>query len=200
MDYELILAEGIRAGQFGGSIEPHGDHAMGFVHFLGGTPLRGSAVDLGSGAGLPALVLAVAFPETTWTLIERRAGRTDLLRRAVHRLELLDRVDVITGDAAIVGWTDLRGKADWVTARSFGTPGDTAEVAAPLLRAGGSLLVSEPIDSKLETRWPSAGLERCGLVMAEEWIIPSGRYLRMERTTDEIATLPRKGARKTPVF
>jgi len=200
VDYELILAEGIRAGQFGGSIEPHGAHAMGFVHFLGNTPLRGVAVDLGSGAGLPALVLAVAFPETRWTLIERRSGRTDLLRRAVHRLGLLDRVAVITGDAAIVGWSDLRGKADWVTARSFGTPGDTAEVAAPLLRDGGSLLVSEPIDTDLETRWPSAGLERCGLVFAEEWSIPSGRYLRLERTADEIATLPRKGARKSPVF
>lgn len=200
MDYELILAEGIRAGQFGGSIEPHGDHAMGFVHFLGDNPLRGGVIDIGSGAGLPALILAVAFPETTWTLVERRAGRTDLLRRAVHRLDLLDRVDVVTGDAAVVGWSDLRGTADWVTARSFGTPGDTAEVAAPLLRTGGSLLVSEPIETLVETRWPSAGLQRCGLVFAEEWSVPSGRYLRLERTEEEIPTLPRKGARKTAIF
>jgi hypothetical protein len=200
VDFELILAEGIRAGQFGGSIEPHGDHAMGFVHFLGETPFRGVVIDLGSGAGLPALILAVAFPETTWTLVERRAGRTDLLRRAVHRLNLLDRVEVVTGDAATVGWSDLRGTADWVTARSFGTPGDTAEVAAPLLRTGGSLLVSEPIETRLESRWPSAGLQRCGLAFAEEWSVPSGRYLRLERTADEIPTLPRKGARKTPVF
>ena len=81
---EELLQEGAAAGQFGGDLEPHGEHAMGFLSFSG--DLSGHVVDLGSGAGLPALILIEARPHTTWTLIERRRGRVDLLRRAVRRL------------------------------------------------------------------------------------------------------------------
>ena len=57
-------------------------------------------IDLGSGGGLPGLVLALRFPEASVVLTDRRERRTDLLRRACARLELLDRVTVITGDVA----------------------------------------------------------------------------------------------------
>ena len=43
-------------------------------------------VDLGSGGGLPGLVLADAYPERAITLVDRREKRTDFLRRAVRRL------------------------------------------------------------------------------------------------------------------
>ena len=140
-----ILQEGIRAGQLGGEIEPHGNHAMGFTHFLDDpSALQGTCADIGSGVGLPGLVLADACLHTNWTLIERRAGRTDLLRRAIARLDLGDRVDVVTGDAADVARSEQRGTFDWVTARSFGPPADTAECAVGLLKPGGSLITSEP--------------------------------------------------------
>ena len=199
---EDVLLEGIRAGQFGGESKPHGEHAMGFVAFSS-TPhavFVGDVVDLGSGAGLPALVLADAFEDTRWTLIERRQGRTELLTRAVHRLRLQDRVSVVAEDAALAGRGPLRGCADWVTARSFGPPGDTAECASPFLRTGGSLLVSEPRSGDLERRWPKAGLERTGLEFEESWMTPSGKYARFRRTPQEIPDLPRRGARKTLLF
>lgn len=199
---EEVLLEGIRAGQFGGEIKPHGDHAMGFVSFLEDpeTAFVGRVVDIGSGAGLPALILADGFPATSWSLIERRSGRTELLSRAVHRLGLSDRVDIITEDVAVVGRSALRGSADWVTARSFGPPGDTAECAAPLLRAGGSLLVSEPLGSQIVDRWPEAGLLRVGLSFVAEWTTDAGRYARFVRTDDECAEVPRRGARKSLLF
>ena len=198
---EDVLLEGIRAGQFGGDIKPHGDHAMGFVSFSDDSrEFSGHVVDIGSGAGLPALILADAFPETTWTLIERRSGRTDLLTRALHRLGMIDRVDVITGDVTDAARSRLRGQADWVTARSFGPPGDTAECAAPLLRAGASLLVSEPFDGDVRDRWPADGLERVGLEFLTEWTTTAGRYARFRRTDAELPDLPRTGARKTLLF
>lgn len=199
---EEILHEGIQAGQFGGESKPHGDHAMGFVAFLGEpeTEFSGNVIDIGSGAGLPALVLADAYPNTAWTLIERRSGRTDLLARAIHRLEFSNRVAVLAEDAAVAARSDLRGTADWVTARSFGPPGDTAECAAPFLRTGGLLLVSEPFDSILQERWPEAGLERVGLEFVDDWETPAGRYVRFRRTGADISLLPRKGARKKLLF
>ena len=195
-----LLREGIGAGQFGGDIEPHGQHALGFVAFSGGGALTGTVIDIGSGAGLPALVLAEACPDATWVLVERRGGRADLLRRAVRRLGFGERVRVIVGDVSDVGHGELRGSADWVTARSFGPPAETAELGAPLLRPGGSLLTSEPRDADLATRWPDDGLKRVGLRFQEEWTTPAGRYLRLVRTDRHLDGLPRRGARKSPLF
>ena len=196
-----LLREGIAAGQFGGDLEPHGDHAMGFFAFSGGDAVESAhIVDIGSGAGLPALVLAEAYPETSWTLIERRSGRTDLLRRGVHRLGMNDRVSVIAEDVNAVGHGPLRASAQFVTARSFGSPADTAECAGAFLESGGSLLTSEPKDGDRETRWPTEQLRELGFVFAEEWTTPSGRYMRFQRNEVEIDHLPRSGARKTPLF
>lgn len=199
---EEVLREGIQAGQFGGDSKPHGDHAMGFVAFSVDARqlFTGHVVDIGSGAGLPALILADAFPQTRWTLVERRVGRTDLLSRAIQRLKLADRVTVLPQDAAVAGRTALRGSADWVTARSFGPPGDTAECAAPFLRHGGQLLVSEPYDSVITDRWPSSGLVISGLEFSGEWQTEAGRYVRFTRNSDPIENIPRKGARKKPLF
>lgn len=197
-----LLREGITAGQFGGESEPHGEHAMGFVAFSAdpNTDFTGHVIDIGSGAGLPALVLAEAFPNTTWTLVERRVGRTDLLRRAVQRLGFGDRVEVRSEDVAVAARSSLRGSGDWVTARSFGPPGDTAECAAPLLREGGHLLTSEPFDGLVADRWPSDGLSRVDLSVAGEWETPSGRYLRLVRGAEDLDELPRRGSRKKTLF
>ncbi len=197
-----LLREGIAAGQFGGESKPHGDHAMGFVAFSDDPQITftGHIVDIGSGAGLPALVLADAFVDTTWTLVERREGRTDLLRRAIQRLGLSDRIEVRSEDVAVAARSALRGTADWVTARSFGPPGDTAECAAPFLRAGGQLLTSEPFESTVADRWPDDGLERVDLELTGEWETPAGRYLRFTRGSEALENLPRKGSRKKTLF
>ena len=144
--------------------------------------------------------MADACLHTNWTLIERRAGRTDLLRRAIARLDLGDRVDVVTGDAADVARSEQRGTFDWVTARSFGPPADTAECAVGLLKPGGSLITSEPFDSSLEDRWPTAAVEGLGLRFEQEWTTDHGRYVRFMRDSTKQESLPRSGARKRPLF
>lgn len=199
--FDEILLEGARSGQFGGELEPHGHHAMGFFAFSG-PPVSDTvcAIDIGSGVGLPALVLAEAYPRSTWTLIERRQGRTELLQRAVHRLGFSERVSVLTSDVVAVAHSPLRASADVVTARSFGPPADTAECATTLLRIGGFLITSEPEDSDIEDRWPSLPLEQLGLQFVEEWRTDHGRYVRFVRLDVDLAHLPRKGARKRPLF
>src|SRR3954452_9036417 len=71
-------------------------HAEAFVAAM--PPSTRRVIDLGSGGGLPGLVLAVRLPHVSFVLTDRRERRMDLLRMACVRLELMERVTVITGD------------------------------------------------------------------------------------------------------
>ncbi|MEO5898912.1 MAG: RsmG family class I SAM-dependent methyltransferase [Ilumatobacteraceae bacterium] len=119
--------------------------------------------DLGSGGGLPGLVIAWRAPSLEVLLIERRATRADLLRRAVSALGMAARVHVVTADVRTVA--QARGHVfDVVTARSFAAPAVTAAHAASLLRfPGGVALISEP-PSPDAARWPVDMLASHGLV------------------------------------
>ena len=130
----------------------------------GGAAAR--AADLGSGGGVPALVLAVRFPETAWVLVEAAARRAAFLREAVEQLGLGARAAVVEDRAEAVGREPrYRGTFDVVTARGFGPPAVVAECAAPLLRVGGRLTVSEP-PGGAPARWPAAELAVLGLAPA----------------------------------
>jgi 16S rRNA (guanine527-N7)-methyltransferase len=116
---------------------------------------------------VPGLVLATALPAWRWDLVEAGTRRAAFLERAVEELGLADRVRVRHLRAEDLGRTEAeRGGADAVTARSFGPPAVTAECAAPLLRPGGVLVVSEPPGGAGD-RWPPAGLALVGLAAAE---------------------------------
>lgn len=117
------------------------DHAGAFVAALERT--SGTVVDLGSGGGVPGLVIAVARPDLQLRLIDRRTARTDHLQRLVRSLHLQARVIVIGGDATRVA---VDQTADAVVARGFGPPASTAAAAARWLGHDGLLVVSEPPD------------------------------------------------------
>jgi 16S rRNA (guanine527-N7)-methyltransferase len=133
-------------------------HADQFVTALAGQTQR--LVDLGSGGGLPGLVIAVRRPELSITLVERRRSRADLLQRAARALHL-EHVVVFSGDVR-----DLAGNQphmfDTVTARSFAAPEVTARWAGELLAPNGILVVSEPPTADA-ARWPHQVLAAAGL-------------------------------------
>lgn len=137
------------------------DHAAAFVAAL--TTTVGTVVDLGSGGGVPGLVIARARPDLHVVLVDRRATRTDHLHRLVQRLGLQDHVEVLTAEAAALP-ARLARPVDAVVARGFGPPSETMQSAAPLLAIGGLVVVSEP-PVPLPGRWPeellrSTGVER----------------------------------------
>jgi len=135
-------------------------HAEQFVAAL---PAEvGTLIDLGSGGGLPGLVIALRRPEVYVTLVERRQSRADLLSRAVRSLGLSAHVAVRATDVRIVAELS-HGTFDVVTARSFAAPSITARWAGVLLRAGGRLVVSEPPIDDVD-RWPVRLLASSGLV------------------------------------
>jgi 16S rRNA (guanine527-N7)-methyltransferase len=95
--------------------------------------------DLGSGAGLPGLVLAAALPEARVDLIESVSRKCAFLRRAVDRLGIAN-AEVVCARAE--SWAADQGREayDAVTARAIGRLPTVAELASPLLRDGGYLL------------------------------------------------------------
>lgn len=145
-----------------GPVAGHLDHASGFLRAVGGPPEL--MVDLGSGGGLPGLVLADAWPSARVALVDSNERRALFLAGAAAELGL-DLVVVIHARAEEMGHDPAwRGQAEVVVARSFGAPAVTAECAAPLLQVGGRLVVSEPPpDPGAAERWPAEGLAVLGL-------------------------------------
>lgn len=146
-----------------GPVDGHVAHALGFAAVVGAPPA--CVLDLGSGGGVPGLVLAEQWPTTRFVLLDSSERRTLFLADAVEDLGWADRVRVVRARAEAAGRDPgLRGAFDVVVSRSFGPPPVTAECAAPLLRLGGRLVVSEPPDADAaERRWPEEGLRTLGM-------------------------------------
>ena len=177
-----ILEEARAAGFLGpGPVDAHLRHAEGFVavcrRLWPDGPTPPVLLDLGSGGGLPGLVVATRLPDTTLVLLDAQGRRTAFLSDAVRRLGLEARVSVRQDRAETAGRdASARGHFDGVLARSFGRPAVVAECAAPLLKSGGWLVVSEPpgdapgpphdpsVDPPTADRWPAEPLRELGLV------------------------------------
>lgn len=166
----MLLDEVLRQAQdlgFLGPGEPgrHREHAAAFVALvreeLGAQP-PDRFLDLGSGGGLPGLVLAEAFPDTPGTLLDSQHRRTAFLEQAVAGLGWEDRITVANARAEDAARDPAhRGRYGLVVARSFAGPGITAECAVGFLSAGGRLIVSEP-PTAVPARWDPVGLARLG--------------------------------------
>lgn len=103
-------------------------------------PIRSAKriADLGSGAGLPGLVLAATLPHTRVDLIESIARKCAFLHQAVERMGLAN-AEVICERSE--DWAAGAGREayDAVTARAVGSLATLAELASPLLQDGGVL-------------------------------------------------------------
>jgi 16S rRNA (guanine527-N7)-methyltransferase len=159
-----------------GPVEVHIDHAEGFAAAWsdGAGEGPGRFADLGSGGGVPGLVLALRWPGAAGVLVDANERRTGFLSEAVASLGLGERVGVVRARAEDVGRDPAhRGSYDLVVARGFGPPPVTAECAAPLLRVGGRLVVSEPPEDA--ARWDADGLAGLGMVAARVAVV-GARY------------------------
>lgn len=140
---EAVLHEARRFGFLGpGPVTAQMERSQAFARMMTSAPQI--AADLGSGGGLPGLVLALMWPSSQWVFVESNQRRGAWLEGALEILGAASRVDVLCDRAENIGHTALRGTFDLVTARSFAPPATTAECAAPLLKLGSSLLVAEP--------------------------------------------------------
>ncbi|MCR2816198.1 16S rRNA (guanine(527)-N(7))-methyltransferase RsmG [Microbacterium jiangjiandongii] len=98
---------------------------------------RGTVGDVGSGAGLPGIVLAIARPDVEWVLIEPMERRVAWLQEQVRELGL-ENVEVLRARAE--DWS--RGPVlDAVTARAVSALRTLVPLTAPLVRDGGELVL-----------------------------------------------------------
>jgi 16S rRNA (guanine527-N7)-methyltransferase len=158
---EEVLTIAQRVGTLGDRPIPEVmEHAKAFVAAL--VDITGTVIDIGTGAGVPGLVIAQERPDLTLVLADRRATRMDALQMGVSGLGWEDRITVLTCDIADLGkQPEHAGQYDAVVCRGFGSPEVTAPLARPLLKNGGTLIVSEPPSPK-PSRWTSELLEKTG--------------------------------------
>lgn len=107
---------------------------------------HGSVADIGSGAGLPGLVLAIARPDVQWTLIEPMERRVTWLNEQVEALDLSN-VAVLRARAE-----DVRPPEgfDMVTARAVSALRTLIPLTAPLVRDGGELTLLKGMNAANE--------------------------------------------------
>jgi 16S rRNA (guanine527-N7)-methyltransferase len=104
---------------------------------LGSVRSAKTVADLGSGAGVPGLPLAIAKPSSAFALIESNRRKCDFIARAAATCGLRN-VEVI--NERVEAWRDGMERFELVTARALAPLAVVAEYAAPLLSQGGSLV------------------------------------------------------------
>jgi 16S rRNA (guanine527-N7)-methyltransferase len=188
-----VLEQARERGYLGpGPVTAHLEHARGYVtlgeRLLGRPPVK--VVDLGSGGGVPGLVLAAAWPDAAITLIE--GGRRRARDLAAAAFELFgERIQVLCERAELCGHeTRYRERFELVTARSFGPPAVTSEIGAGLVMLGGWLLVSEPPGGDA-ARWPASALGLFGFGPARSEAVTGATFAALHKVAPVPAALPR---------
>jgi 16S rRNA (guanine527-N7)-methyltransferase len=165
-----------------------------------------TVADIGSGAGFPGLVVAVAKPAAKVDLIESTRRKCEFMRRAIGAAAI-DNARVVCERAEAWAAEEGREAYEAVTARAVGRLSTIAELASPLLREGGALIVWKGRRDPAE----EAELERAAdrLAMRHEdvrWVGPFAgsrhRHLHLLRKSGPSPTgLPRRPgmAKKRPL-
>jgi 16S rRNA (guanine527-N7)-methyltransferase len=160
--------------------------------------------DLGSGAGLPGLPLAIARPDAELTLLEANARKCAFIGRAAHACGIANATVV---NARAEAWPDGIGRFDLVTARALAAPAIVAEYAAPLLALGGRCVIwrgsrDPAADDAMAAAGDELGLELAETRPVQPYPAVVGRSLDvMLKVRDTPSRFPRRPgvARKRPL-
>lgn len=157
--------------------------------------------DLGSGGGIPGLIVASIVPELELVLIDRGEKRVRFLESAIEILGYQNRVKAVLGDVTeLAHLQKFREKFDGIFSRSFGTPAIVAECSAGLLKRNGKLVVSEP-PVAASKRWPLGGLRELGFTEIKYFEGPP-RFVSLLLGDECPVSIPRtwKKVSKNPLY
>ena len=130
----------------------------------------GRVADVGSGAGLPGLVLAIARPDVEWILIEPMERRVAWLNEQVSALGLQN-VEVLRARAE--DWK--RGPIlDAVTARAVSALRTLVPITAPRVRDGGEIILLKGAGATAEIDAAVLPLRRDGITEARVQVVGEG--------------------------
>jgi 16S rRNA (guanine527-N7)-methyltransferase len=198
---ELLITDGVVRGLVGPREAPRvwDRHLINCGVMSELIPFGASVVDVGSGAGLPGIVLAVARPDLRITLVEPLARRTAFLSEAVTMLDLAATVTVVRGRAEDVAGDPM--VADVVTARAVAPLDRLAGWCLPLVPVGGRLLalkgasaadeVTEHHDAVARLGGASPVLRLCGVGVID----PATTIVEIVRERNVVPPRPKSSAR-----
>lgn len=176
-------------------------HAAGYLPAACRVQDEFRGVDLGTGAGVPGLLLALARPRSQWLLVDASEKRCDLAEKAARAVQVHDRVTVRHARAEEVAQDpEWRGTGDLVVARSFGPPAEVGECGLPLVAPSGQLVVS--VNEATEREWRAATDSRIPFSVVGSWQLLSGRFLALAVSGSVGEEMPRRPAARArrPLF
>jgi 16S rRNA (guanine527-N7)-methyltransferase len=176
---DLLASAGVERGLIGPREVPRlwDRHVLNCAVVVPRVPMEASVADVGSGAGLPGLVWAIARPDLRVTLIEPLLRRTVFLEEAVEALGL-DRVRVLRSRAE-----DVDERFDVVTARAVAPLEKLAGWCLPLVRPGGVLLAMKGRTAEEEVASSRVALHKMG---ATDIVVSSHGDLQVPTTVVEV--------------
>lgn len=168
---DLLRREGVLRGlvgprEVGRLWERHLLNSASAASFL---PTSGRVVDLGSGAGLPGVVLAAMRPDLEVVLLEPMLRRTAWLGEVVDALELRNTRVVRARAQEVVGTV----VADAVTCRAVASLDKLMAWSAPLLRSGGALVALKGDRAEQEVSAVGRSAAKLGYVDVEVRLAPT---------------------------
>lgn len=200
---ELLATDGVVRGLIGPRETPRlwERHLINCGLLAAALPADATVADVGSGAGLPGLVLAIARPDVRVTLIEPLLRRTTFLEEVVDRLDLTN-VTVIRGRADAVHGT---ATFDVVTARAVAALDKLATWCLPLVAPEGALLAMKGTSAEDEVAAAQPVLDRLGCApavieelgaeLAADGAVEPIRIVRLSWADPARVSLPLRGQR-----
>ena len=163
-------------------------HLLNCAAIAPAIPRDAALVDVGSGAGLPGIALAIARPDLRVTLVEPLLRRVRYLEEVVAFLGL-DRVEVVRGRAPNVVRLPGHGAFDVVTARAVAGLDRLVPWCLPLARPGGLVLALKGEQAEAELAAVAGTLAAQGVaswsvaVYGTGLVDPPTRVVRLVRAT-----------------
>jgi 16S rRNA (guanine527-N7)-methyltransferase len=159
-------------------------------HHATSTPLR--VIDVGSGGGLPGLVLAIVLPDMHFTLLESTGKKAEFLRHAAASLGLKN-VAVLSERAEKVGQSPHhRERYDAAVARAVGPMAVIAELTIPLVRIGGQVLLIKGARAEEELTEARQALYLLHTHHAGTLETPTNRLVVLEKARKTPKVYPRR--------
>jgi 16S rRNA (guanine527-N7)-methyltransferase len=165
---ELLVTDGVVRGLLG----PREGARIWDRHLLNSAvvasllPAGARVVDVGSGAGLPGIPIALASPTSQVLLVEPLERRCVFLAEVVADLELGDRVTVVRGRAPEIA-AQLPFFGDYVVARAVAPLERLVSWTMPMVRPSGELLALRGERAKQELQEAGPGLAKYGAGVPE---------------------------------
>ncbi|MEL6497149.1 MAG: 16S rRNA (guanine(527)-N(7))-methyltransferase RsmG [Planctomycetota bacterium] len=155
---------------------------------------RLSICDVGSGGGIPALVVALAMPEADVTLLEATGRKCEFLRSAIAELGMTNATVVNDRSERVGAFPSgaLRDRFDVVTARALGKIAVASELCVPIARERGLVLLIKGQAAEQELTEARQALHELHAGHAGTVGTPTGRIVVLEKLRRTPNKYPRR--------